>query len=253
MAKTFYVRTGLIGGTSDDLDGINGASLLADDACFVPLSGSNFWYFYELDSTSGSAESSPDIISPDSNAGNKRWLLQGVRAQDIQTTSGVTVGADLIVNDRINLIGGQIAFPATAVPSADPNTMDDYEEGTFTPSVYDAITAGNKSATDGTGTYTKTGDRVDASIKIENIDTTGLTGGNIAYIRTLPFTVDVIDSNGVVRTSNITFAGNYLVATASSLAVRMLNITTAAGSSSLTVVAIADDTGDILMTIRYGV
>jgi len=26
--------------------------------------------------------------------------------------------------------GGQIAFPATAVPSADPNTLDDYEEGT---------------------------------------------------------------------------------------------------------------------------
>jgi len=32
----------------------------------------------------------------------------------------------------INLTGGQIAFPATAVPSADPNTLDDYEEGTWT-------------------------------------------------------------------------------------------------------------------------
>jgi len=30
----------------------------------------------------------------------------------------------------INLTGGQIAFPATAVPSSDPNTLDDYEEGT---------------------------------------------------------------------------------------------------------------------------
>lgn len=30
----------------------------------------------------------------------------------------------------INLTGGQIAFPATAVPSADANTLDDYEEGT---------------------------------------------------------------------------------------------------------------------------
>jgi len=28
--------------------------------------------------------------------------------------------------------GGQLAFPATAVPSADPNTLDDYEEGTYT-------------------------------------------------------------------------------------------------------------------------
>ena len=31
----------------------------------------------------------------------------------------------------ITATGGQIAFPATAVPSADPNTLDDYEEGTF--------------------------------------------------------------------------------------------------------------------------
>ena len=29
--------------------------------------------------------------------------------------------------------GGQIAFPAVAVPSADPNTLDDYEEGTRSP------------------------------------------------------------------------------------------------------------------------
>ncbi len=28
----------------------------------------------------------------------------------------------------IDLTGGQIAFPATAVPSADPNTLDDYQE-----------------------------------------------------------------------------------------------------------------------------
>ena len=52
----------------------------------------------------------------------------------------------------INLTGGQIAFPATAVPSADPNTLDDYEEGTWTPAItfggaavgvtYDAATGG---------------------------------------------------------------------------------------------------------------
>lgn len=29
-------------------------------------------------------------------------------------------------------VTGGIAFPATAVPSSDPNTLDDYEEGTFT-------------------------------------------------------------------------------------------------------------------------
>ena len=37
-----------------------------------------------------------------------------------------------ITTPIIDLTGGQIAFPATAVPSADPNTLDDYEEGTYT-------------------------------------------------------------------------------------------------------------------------
>lgn len=40
------------------------------------------------------------------------------------------VGQQII--PTISLTGGQIAFPATAVPSTDPNTMDDYEEGAWT-------------------------------------------------------------------------------------------------------------------------
>jgi hypothetical protein len=36
------------------------------------------------------------------------------------------------VSGLLNLTGGQIAFPATQVPSADPNALDDYEEGSWT-------------------------------------------------------------------------------------------------------------------------
>jgi hypothetical protein len=36
------------------------------------------------------------------------------------------------VSGLLTLTGGQAAFPATQVPSADPNTLDDYEEGTWT-------------------------------------------------------------------------------------------------------------------------
>lgn len=42
--------------------------------------------------------------------------------------------ADLTVN-TIALLGGQIAFPSTESESSDPNTLDDYEEGTFTPTL----------------------------------------------------------------------------------------------------------------------
>ena len=52
----------------------------------------------------------------------------------------------------INLTGGQIKFPATQNPSADVNTLDDYEEGTWTPSL-----GGTANIAGSTGYYTKIG------------------------------------------------------------------------------------------------
>lgn len=67
--------------------------------------------------------------------------------------SGGTVAATTIsASGLITANGGQIAFPATAVPSADPNTLDDYEEGTWTPSLGGTATYDTQ-----TGTYTKIG------------------------------------------------------------------------------------------------
>ena len=40
--------------------------------------------------------------------------------------------APINVESTLILTSGQIAFPATATPSSDPNTLDDYEEGTYT-------------------------------------------------------------------------------------------------------------------------
>lgn len=50
---------------------------------------------------------------------------------------------------------GQIAFPATQNPSADANTLDDYEEGTWTP-----VVGGTATYTAQAGTYTKIGNRI---------------------------------------------------------------------------------------------
>ncbi len=52
----------------------------------------------------------------------------------------------------------QVAFPATAIPSADPNTLDDYEEGEWLVTVT-ASTSGTctLNAVQDTGAYTKIG------------------------------------------------------------------------------------------------
>lgn len=74
LAKTAYHRTALTGNTAASLDGIDGAGLTDGDFAFVMAS--SVLYSYILDDDSGAAESSPAVISPDSNAGTKRWVLQ---------------------------------------------------------------------------------------------------------------------------------------------------------------------------------
>ncbi len=99
MANNFYSATVLIGGGTGALDAINGTLLADGDAAMVQTDGTV--YFYHLDAASGAAESSPDIITPDSNAGTKRWIKQAVSGGAVvnpylkyyhKTASGVSAG-----------------------------------------------------------------------------------------------------------------------------------------------------------------
>ena len=77
--------------------------------------------------------------------------------------------------------GSGITFPATQSASSDANTLDDYEEGTWTPNVL-----GTATYTLQTGTYTKVGRVVTA-----NFDMTILLlgTGSTTTISGLPFAV----------------------------------------------------------------
>lgn len=80
--------------------------------------------------------------------------------------------------------------------SADPSAagmtselLADYEEGTWTPVVSDAITGGNlASLSSSSGKYTKIGRQVMVSCRIVFSSKAGMTAGNVAYIQGLPFT-----------------------------------------------------------------
>jgi len=102
--------------------------------------------------------------------------------------SGV-VGVGLTPTSRNNTtfqIKDGIGFPATQVSSTDVNTLDDYEEGTFTPTV---VSTTGTITTVGTtsGSYTKVGNKVTVWFKIA-ITTNG-TGAGFIKITNLPFTV----------------------------------------------------------------
>ena len=89
------------------------------------------------------------------------------------------------------------------------NHLDDYEEGTFTPVLADNNSGGNEATPYSfTGLYTKVGNTVTVIIELNNIDTTGLTLTNDAYITGLPFTCKSGNAYGSVRCNSMTFTGS---------------------------------------------
>lgn len=95
-SANLYWRNCLTGG-GDCLDGIDGASLADGDGAFVirDNSGTYEGYIYRLEDTA-ETESSPNVIAPDSNAGNKRWRLVNIHAIGFTgpLTGAVTGNAD---------------------------------------------------------------------------------------------------------------------------------------------------------------
>jgi hypothetical protein len=85
----------------------------------------------------------------------------------------------------INLTSGQIVFPATQNPSAGANTLDDYEEGTFTPA-YSFTGGGTVTHGFRSGLYIKIGQLVWISVAIRSTAVSGISGA--LQVTGLPFT-----------------------------------------------------------------
>ena len=69
--------------------------------------------------------------------------------------------------------------------TADANQFDDYEEGSFTPTIQGTTTTGTASYTTQTGKYTKIGQLVDIYIQI---NWSSFTGSGVFEVHGLPFT-----------------------------------------------------------------
>lgn len=80
-----YPYIALTGGADGALDSLDG-SLLKDGDFAVVVTKAGVTYVYTLDEDSAATESSPDVISPDSNAGDKRWILTSVKSSSADST-----------------------------------------------------------------------------------------------------------------------------------------------------------------------
>lgn len=135
--------------------------------------------------------------------------LNGV---NLSVSGTSTLGGNATFKDNLtqDTAGKGINFTANAnAPGMTSELLNWYEAGTWSPVAADAVTGGNTSATTGFGYYTRIGRQVTCIFLINNINTTGLTAGNIFYIQGLPFTVGVLgsQSHGSVAVAQTTFTG----------------------------------------------
>ena len=79
-------------------------------------------------------------------------------------------------NGGVLQVSNGITFPATAVACTDVNTLDDYEEGTFTATLRGSTTDPTTPVTS-TARYTKIGNVVYVQITFDGVTTTGAVGG----------------------------------------------------------------------------
>ena len=96
--------------------------------------------------------------------------------------------------------GTGIAFPATQSASSDANTLDDYEEGTWSPVLVPA--SGSITTQTNTGSYTKIGRQVTVTFAC-NIDNVG-TATTLSSMSGLPFAATSIREVGAGRENSVT-------------------------------------------------
>jgi hypothetical protein len=161
----------------------------------------------------------------------------------------LTAGGTLDVSSP----GGGVKLDNLA--SSDANTLDDYEEGTWTPVLTDGVTNATHSVQ--VGTYTKVGRmvHVKARVTTTSVTTAGLTGS--VWLSGLPFTsANVTDTTG---TGSVGFAGGLNITASENLTSRVgansstmsLSIWNAnAGVGTLQASEWSDD-GDIIVDATY--
>ena len=110
------------------------------------------------------------------NIANQKLLIN-------PSTGAATFSSGIGIGGATATTGG-IQFPATQVSSTDANNLDDYEEGTWTPTVV-AVTGTYTTVTNQRGSYTKIGRQV--TVQIYFIVSAKGTGSGGASITNLPF------------------------------------------------------------------
>lgn len=136
-----------------------------------------------------------------SSAINQLEFLSGSPFATLMTIN--STGVNVLKGGTVAANGVGVAFPATQVASSNANTLDDYEEGTWTIGLTFGGGSTGITTTGNTGRYTKVGRQVTVS-GILSLSNKGSSTG-LAEITGLPFTI--ANGNEAYSAANVRFNG----------------------------------------------
>lgn len=215
----------------------------------------------EIDGTPGSSNDMPGrmflMTSSDGTATPIARL--SISNAGIITMGGYTTGvpqfdASGVISSSTTVSVDAVKFPATQVASSNVNTLDDYEEGTWTPAFTPASGSGITYSTQ-VGRYTKIGNFVFAQAHLI-LSSLGTASGTISI--TLPFSSANVSSMystvqlsyWAVTTTSINNAGGYVAPNSTTLQIVR---STAAATAMNTALSAADlsATSDLIFSACY--
>jgi hypothetical protein len=169
---------------------------------------------------------------------------RAISASTVTATTTIGVGAA-----TPSTSGAGITFPATQSASSDANTLDDYEEGTWTPSIGGTATYNAQA-----GTYTKIGNVVTVAFDIYIL----LKGtGSATTVSGLPFTTANTtpyneNGSGVAYFSAIATSVTYLTAVLNKNATTLhFDGLSAAAATMPSTINVFQNSTDVYCTITY--
>jgi len=173
-----------------------------------------------------------------------------VEGQINNTGNHVISSGNLVIGTS----GQGIDFSATS-GTGTSELLDDYEEGTWTPVFSDASSGGNTASGSAVGYYIKVGGLVYVTGQFENVNTTGMTGGNILYVQGIPYTPSSLPNDiffmGSVKCDGVTNNGFLNVESADNFAWLRFSETNNTTAGFLTVGDFASGTADIYFSLCY--
>lgn len=247
------------GGTSLAKLGVNVAADLSDRLA-VAAAGSRFTHDgagHQLKINKAAPGDTASLVLQTADSGRAEIGLVGDDTLRLKVSSDGSSWIDALLasaSGLVSLPAGKLAFPATQSPSSDPNTLDDYEEGSWTPVVtFGGATTGIAYDAGATlGRYTKVGRKVSVSGVVKLTNKGSASGA--ALITGLPFTSL---NDGIAASAAIGYAAGMSTVTGAVIGVVAANQSrislyqSANGAAAALTSANFSNTSHLLFSVTY--